>query len=191
MAFELPTLPFSPDALAPHMSAETLSFHHGKHHAKYVNTLNDLLEKAGNTTTDLDQLVRESEGGLFNNAAQHWNHSFFWNCVSPDGGGDPPAKVADALTKAFGSVDAFRDAFTKEAMTHFGSGWAWLVKNADGGLEIVSTHDAGNPLRDGKTPLLTCDVWEHAYYIDHRNDRGAFLKGFWALVNWDTVAARL
>lgn len=191
MRFELPNLPFAPDALEPHMSAETFSYHHDKHHAKYVATLNSLLDASGEDPQSLEQLIRESDGGVFKNAAQAWNHAFFWNCMSPEGGGEPPKALADALTASFGSVDGFRDAFKKEALGHFGSGWAWLVKGEDGKLAITSTHDADCPVRTGATPLLTCDVWEHAYYIDHRNDRGAFLDAFWKIVDWKAVAERL
>jgi Fe-Mn family superoxide dismutase len=189
--FELAALPFAKDALEPHMSAETLGFHHDKHHAKYVNTLNELLSKSGEEPESLEALICESEGKVFNNAAQAYNHEFFWNCLSPQGGGEPPEALAKALTDSFGSVDKFREAFTTAAATHFGSGWAWLVRTKAGKLEVTSTHDADCPLRAGSTPLLTCDVWEHAYYVDYRNDRGAYVEAFWKMVDWKKVAARL
>ena len=191
MAFTLPELPFAKDALAPHISAETLEYHHGKHHAKYVATLNELVEGTDQADKSLEELIKSTSGKLFNQAAQVWNHTFYWNCLSPQGGGAPSGAVADAINSAFGSFDAFQEAFNKEAASHFGSGWAWLVKDGSGGLSVCSTHDAGNPMTDGKTPLMTCDVWEHAYYIDYRNARPKYLEAFWKLVNWDFVAQNL
>jgi Fe-Mn family superoxide dismutase len=184
MPFTLPELPYSKDALAPHISAETLEFHHGKHHNAYVTKLNGLLEGTPNQGKSLEELIKTTEGGVFNNAAQVWNHTFYWNSMSPKGGGAPSGKAADAINKTWGSFDKFKEAFTAAAMNQFGSGWAWLVKSGDK-LEIVATSNAGCPLRDGKTPVLTCDVWEHAYYIDYRNARPTYLEAWWKLVNWD------
>ncbi|MEQ1501235.1 MAG: superoxide dismutase [Myxococcota bacterium] len=195
MAHELPRLPWANDALAPHMSAETISYHYGKHHAAYVKKLNDAIAGTAYESLDLVEIVRKSKAennaGVFNNAAQHFNHSFFWNCLAPNAGGEPTGRVKDELVAAFGSVDVFRERFEKEAIGHFASGWGWLVRGADGKLAIESTHDADSPIAHGKKPVLTCDVWEHAYYVDHRNDRAAFLKAFWKLVNWDFVAKNL
>jgi len=191
MAFSLPELPFERDALAPHISAETLEYHHGKHHQAYVTNLNNLTAGTSQETSSLEELIRTADGGVFNNAAQVWNHSFYWNCLSPTGGDAPTGPLAAAISQSFGSFDDFKAQFTKAAATHFGSGWAWLV--ADGGnvLSIESTANAGCPIRDGKKPLLTCDVWEHAYYIDYRNARPSYIEGFWRLVNWDFVAAQM
>lgn len=192
MSHELPSLPYSNDALEPHISAETLSFHHGKHHAGYVKKLNAAIEGDESLQgKSLEELVKTTSGGVFNNAAQTWNHTFYWHSMSPNGGGEPTGAIKEAIERDFGSFDAFKAAFTKEASTHFGSGWAWLVKNADGKLEVTSTHDAGCPLTDGKTPLLTCDVWEHAYYIDRRNARPDYIASWWSLVNWDFANANL
>ncbi len=189
MSIELPDLPYPRDALQPHMSKETLDYHYGKHHAGYVKKLNKALEKK-DLDMPLEELIRTQSGGVFNNAAQVWNHTFFWHCLSPDGGGEPGGPLADDLKAAFGSVQEFRDKFTAKAKSNFGSGWTWLVQNASGELEIVNTDDADTPVRDGsKKPLLTVDVWEHAYYLDHRNDRGAYLDAFWKMVNWPFVAS--
>ena len=185
MAFELPDLPYAKDALAPHISKETLEYHYGKHHAGYVKKLNAAVEGDSSLAgKSLEDLIKTKSGGVFNNAAQIWNHTFYWNSLSPNGGGEPTGAIKDAIDKSFGSFDAFKEKFSAEAKGHFGSGWAWLVKNGDK-LEIVSTHDAGNPLTDGKKPVLTCDVWEHAYYIDYRNARPDYVGAFWKLVNWD------
>jgi Fe-Mn family superoxide dismutase len=190
MAFELPALPYAKDALAPHISAETLDFHYGKHHQTYATNLNNLVAETPSLQgLSLEDIVRTSSGGVFNNAAQVWNHTFYWNGLSPNGGGEPTGALADAINTAFGSFAAFKEAFTKCAVTTFGSGWAWLVKNADGSLALVSTSNAACPLTTGQTPLLTCDVWEHAYYIDYRNARPAYLNAFWALVNWEFAAS--
>jgi Fe-Mn family superoxide dismutase len=189
--FELPPLPFDYDALEPYMSAETFRFHHDKHHAKYVQTLNDLLLKSGGGADSLEQLIRDSEGPVLRNAEQAWNHEFFFNGLTPGGGGEPPQSIADALVECFGDVKTFRDDFTKAALGHFGSGWAWLVQTQGGRLEVITTHDEANPMRTQCMPLLTCDVWEHAYYIDYRNDRSAYLAAFWEVVNWNVVAERL
>ena len=188
MAHTLPDLPYASDALEPHISARTLSFHHGKHHAGYVKKLNAAIEGTPDADKSLEDLVRSSVGGVFNNAAQHYNHSFYWQSLSPNGGGAPTGELAAAINSTFGSFDAFKEAFTKEAGTHFGSGWAWLVKDADGKLGVISTHDAGCPLAEGLTPLLTCDVWEHAYYLDYQNARPSYLEHYWELVNWDFAA---
>jgi superoxide dismutase, Fe-Mn family len=188
LAFELPPLPYPKNALAPHMSEETLEFHHGKHHQTYVTNLNNLVPGTEFEGKSLEEIVKTSSGGIFNNAAQIWNHTFFWNCLSPNGGGEPTGALANAINRTFGSFDKFKEEFTKCAVTTFGSGWAWLVENKDGSLALVSTSNAGCPLTAGQTPLLTCDVWEHAYYIDHRNARPAFLAAFWNLVNWEFAA---
>jgi len=185
MAFTLPELPYAKDALAPHISAETLEYHHGKHHAKYVETLNSLTEGTDNASKSLEELIKSTSGKLFNQAAQVWNHTFYWNCLSPNGGGAPTGKIADAINEAFGSFETFKEKFSAEAAGHFGSGWAWLVKDAAGKLSIVGTHDAGNPMTSGLTPVLTCDVWEHAYYVDYRNARPNYIAAWWNLVNWD------
>lgn len=190
MALTLPELPYARDALEPHMSRETLDFHYGKHHNTYVDKANGLLAGTPDENKSLEELIKTSSGGLFNNVAQIWNHTFFWNCLTP-GGSAPNAQVSEALNGAFGSLDGFKEKFTASAINNFGSGWTWLVKNADGSLEIVNTSNAGNPLTNGQTPLLTVDVWEHAYYIDHRNARPKFLESFWALANWDFVAKNL
>ena len=191
MAFQLPDLPYSKDALAPHMSAETLEFHYGKHHKTYVDKLNSLVPGTPFENASLEEIIRKSDGGIFNNAAQVWNHTFFWNCLSPQGGGAPTGAVQEAIDKSFGSFDAFKEKFTQAAINLFGSGWAWLVKNPDGSLSIEALSNAGNPLTKDQTPLLTCDVWEHAYYIDYRNARPKFLDGFWSLVNWEYVEKNL
>ncbi|HET8897512.1 MAG TPA: Fe-Mn family superoxide dismutase [Rhodanobacteraceae bacterium] len=191
MAIELPALPYARDALAPHISAETLDYHYGKHHQAYVTNLNKQIEGTEFADLDLVAIVKKASGGMFNNAAQVWNHTFYWNSLSPSGGGEPTGKLADALIKAFGSIDAFRDEFSKAAAGTFGSGWAWLVQRADGSLAIVSTSNAATPITGTDKPLLTCDVWEHAYYIDYRNARPKYVEAFWKLVNWDFAAANL
>ena len=189
MAHELPPLPFANDALEPVISAETIDYHYGKHHQAYVTNLNKLVPGTEFESADLEEIVLNASGGVFNNAAQVWNHTFYWNGLSPDGGGEPGGALGEAIDKAFGSFAAFKDAFVKSATGNFGSGWTWLVKNAADSLEIVNTSNAANPLRDGKTPLLTIDVWEHAYYIDYRNARPKYLEEIWKLINWDFVAA--
>jgi len=191
MKHVLPDLPFSKDALQPRISAETLEYHHGKHHQAYVNKLNELAAGTEFAEAALEDIIRKAPpGGLFNNAAQVWNHSFYWNCLSPDGGGEPGGDLAAAIADAYGSFAAFVEKFGAMAAGNFGSGWTWLVKGAGGKLDIVNTSNAGNPLRDGLTPLLTCDVWEHAYYIDYRNARPKYVEAFFALVNWGFVAER-
>ena len=191
MAFELPALPFAKTALAPHISEETLNYHYGKHHQAYVTKLNALVEGTAWQGKSLEDIVRGAEGGIFNNAAQVWNHTFYWNCLAPKSGGEPTGAVAQAINGAFGDFASFRKAFSDAAAGHFGSGWAWLVKDAQGKLAIETTPNAGCPLRDGKTPLLTCDVWEHAYYVDYRNARPTYIESFWQLVNWNFVAKNL
>ena len=190
MKHELMKLPYAMDALAPLMSKETLEFHYGKHHQTYVNNLNNLITGTKFEDASLVEIVKGSEGGLFNNAAQVYNHDFFWNSLTP-GGSTISSAVEAALVEAFGSVEEFKTQFTAKAVTHYGSGWTWLVKDASGKLSIVSTANAGTPLTDGLTPILTCDVWEHAYYIDTRNARPAYLENFWKLVNWVFVAQNL
>jgi superoxide dismutase, Fe-Mn family len=187
-AIALPPLPYAPDALEPHMSRETLEFHHGRHHATYVATLNKLIAGTEFEDQSLEEIIAGSSGTMFDNAAQVWNHGFFWHCLAPRRTTPPPA-LRTQLDRAFGSVDKFQERFTKAATGVFGSGWAWLVRDADGSLSIVSTRNAGTPMTSNQVALLTCDVWEHAYYIDRRNDRGEYLKHFWPLVNWDFVAA--
>lgn len=189
MAIELPPLPYADNALDPHISERTISFHYGKHHAAYVNNLNGLIEGTDHANSSLEDIVKSAQpGGLFNNAAQVWNHTFYWNCLSPNGGGQPTGALADAINAAFGSFDKFKEEFSKVSIGTFGSGWGWLVKKADGSLALASTIGAGCPLTSGDTPLLTCDVWEHAYYIDYRNLRPKYVEAFWNLVNWDFVA---
>ena len=189
MAFELPALPYARDALAPHISEETLDYHYGKHHKTYVDKLNGLVAGTELESKSLEEIIKTSEGGIFNNAAQIWNHTFYWNCLSPNGGGAPAGELADAINKAFGSFEKFVAAFNDKAVNNFGSSWTWLVKNSDGSVEIVNTSNAGTPLTTDQKPLLTCDLWEHAYYIDYRNVRPEYLKNFWALVNWNFAAA--
>ena len=189
MAFELPALPYATNRLVPYISEETLGFHHGKHHQTYVTNLNNLVPGTEFADLSLEEIILKSSGPIFNNAAQVWNHTFYWNSLTPNGGGEPTGVLADAINTAFGSFEKFKEEFSKCAVTTFGSGWAWLVKNADGSLALVSTSNAGCPLTTGQTPLLTCDVWEHAYYIDYRNARPVYLEAFWALVNWDFAAA--
>jgi len=186
---KLPELPYAKNALAPHISAETLEYHHGKHHAAYVANLNKLIAGTEFADLSLEDIVKKASGGIFNNAAQVWNHTFYWSCLSPKGGGEPAGALADAINKGFGSFTAFKEKLTNAAITQFGSGWAWLVKNADGSLAIEQTSNAGTPLKDGKRALLTVDVWEHAYYVDYRNARPAYVEAFWKLVNWDFAAS--
>ncbi len=185
MAFTLPALPYELNALEPHISKETLEFHYGKHHQAYVTNLNNLVAGTELENASLEDVVKKSSGGVFNNAAQVWNHTFYWNSLAPNGGGAPTGKVADAINAKWGSFDAFKDAFTKSAVGNFGSGWTWLVKKADGSVDIVNTSNAGTTLTSDDVALLTCDVWEHAYYIDYRNARPKYLENFWNLVNWD------
>lgn len=188
MEHKLPELPYAKDALAPHISAETLEYHYGKHHATYVTNLNKLIVGTEFENLALEDIVKKATGGIFNNAAQVWNHTFYWNCLAPKAGGEPTGPLAEAINKTFGSFAAFKEKFSTTAVGTFGSGWAWLVKNADGSLAIESTSNAANPMTAGKKPLLTCDVWEHAYYIDYRNARPKYVEAFWNLVNWAFVA---
>ena len=192
MEHTLPALPYAIDALAPHMSVETFDYHYSKHHQAYVTNLNNLVPGTAFEGKGLEEIVKTSSGGIYNNAAQIWNHTFYWHCLSPNGGGEPTGALADAINKAFGSFAEFKDAFTKSAIGNFGSSWTWLVKKADGSLAIVNTSNAGCPLTEaGTTPLLTVDLWEHAYYIDFRNLRPKYMETFWALVNWEFVAKNL
>lgn len=188
MTIELPALPYALDALEPHISKETLEFHYGKHHQTYVTKLNGLLPGSEFEGKSLEDIIKNSSGGVFNNAAQIWNHTFYWNCLSPNGGGEPTGALLDAINKAFGSFAKFKEEFTNTSVNTFGSGWGWLVKTASGDVELLSTSNAELPMTLGKTALLTCDVWEHAYYIDYRNARPKYLDAFWNLVNWEFVA---
>lgn len=188
MAFELPALPYALDALQPYISKETLEYHYGKHHLAYVNNLNNLIQNTEFANESLENIILRSSGGIFNNAAQVWNHTFYWHCLSPNGGGEPTGELAAAINKYFGSFEQFKENFTKTAIATFGSGWAWLVKNKDGSLAITSTSNAGTPMTEGQKALFTCDVWEHAYYIDYRNLRPKYLENFWELANWEFVS---
>ena len=191
MEHKLPDLPYAKGALAPHISEETLAYHYGKHHATYVTKLNGLIPGTEFENASLEEIIKNAPaGGVFNNAAQIWNHTFYWNSLAPGAGGTPDGDLASAIEKAFGSVDDFKSKFTDSAVNNFGSGWTWLVKNGNA-LEIVNTSNAGTPLTDDKVPLLTCDVWEHAYYIDYRNARPKYLEAFWELVNWSFAAQNL
>lgn len=192
MSFELPDLPFDPKGFGDWTSEETFSYHHGKHHAGYVKKLNAAVEGTEWAEKDITEVIsaNRSNPGIFNNAAQHYNHSFFWNCLTPEGG-SPEGKLAELIERDFGSLDALKEQFTETATKHFASGWAWLVQNPDGTLAIKDYHDADTPADSDSKPLLTLDVWEHAYYIDHRNDRGAFVNGFWSHVNWKYVSQQL
>lgn len=186
MAFELPALPYEKNALEPHISAETLEYHYGKHHQTYVDKLNGLVKDSEFAGKSLEEIVKTSSGGVFNNAAQVWNHTFYWHCLSPNGGGTPTGALAEAIDDKWGSFENFQEAFNNSAVNNFGSSWTWLVKTADGSLDIVNTSNAATPLTDDNlTPVLTVDLWEHAYYIDYRNARPKYLDGFWALVNWE------
>ncbi len=188
MAFELPPLPYAKDALAPHISEETLEYHYGKHHKTYVDKLNGLVPGTEFEGKALEEIVKTSTGGVFNNAAQVWNHTFFWHCLSPNGGGEPNGAIGEAIASAFGSFEKFKEEFTTSAVNNFGSSWTWLVKKSDGSLAIVNTSNAGTPLTEASVvPLLTADMWEHAYYIDYRNVRPNYMNAFWNLVNWDFV----
>ncbi|WP_020202131.1 MULTISPECIES: superoxide dismutase [Fe] [Cupriavidus] len=185
MEHTLPPLPYAHDALAPHISKETLEFHHDKHHQTYVTNLNNLIKGTEFENSTLEEIVKKSSGGIFNNAAQVWNHTFYWDSLKPNGGGQPTGALAAAINAKWGSFDKFKEEFTKTAVGTFGSGWAWLVKKADGSLDLVSTSNAATPLTTDAKPLLTCDVWEHAYYIDYRNARPKYVEAFWNVVNWD------
>jgi superoxide dismutase, Fe-Mn family len=187
----LPELPYKKDALVPYLSVETLEYHYGKHHKAYVDNLNKLVTGSEFEKMTLEEIIRRSSGPMSNNASQDWNHTFYWNCLAPNAGGEPAGEVLEALNKNFGSFAKFQEKFTTAATTLFGSGWVWLVKNNDGSLAVESSANAGNPVRDGRKPLLTCDVWEHAYYIDYRNARAKYVEAFWKLVNWKFVAQNL
>jgi len=192
MKHKLPELPYPLDALQPHISKETLEYHHGKHHNAYVTNLNNLIVGTEYEDLALEDIVKKAPaGGLFNNAAQVWNHTFYWNCLSPNGGGEPSGKLLGLIEDAFGSFAEFKEQFTKSAVTNFGSGWTWLVQDSSNKLAILNTSNAGSALTSGKTPLLTCDVWEHAYYVDYRNARPAYVEAFWKLVNWKFVEENL
>lgn len=188
MEHTLPALPYALDALAPHISKETLEYHYGKHHQAYVTNLNNLIKGTEFETMSLEEIVKKSTGGVFNNAAQIWNHTFYWNGLSPNGGGEPDGELAAAIHAKFGSFDAFKEAFTKSCVGNFGSSWTWLVKKPDGSVDIVNTSNAATPLTTQDKPLLTCDLWEHAYYIDFRNLRPKYVETFFNLVNWEFVA---
>ncbi|ALK96308.1 superoxide dismutase [Massilia sp. WF1] len=187
MEHTLPPLPYAKDALQPTMSAETLEFHYGKHHQAYVTNLNNLIKGTEFENMPLEEIIKKSQGGVFNNSAQVWNHTFFWNCMKPNGGGAPTGPVADAINAKWGSFDKFKEEFQKSAVGNFGSGWTWLVKKTDGSVDIVNTSNAGTPLTTENKALLTVDVWEHAYYIDYRNARPKFVESWWNIVNWDFV----
>src|SRR5690554_2144219 len=191
MEHKQPELPYAMDALAPHVSKETLEYHYGKHHATYVTNLNNLIKGTEFADASLEDIIRKSSGGIFNNAAQVWNHTFLWNSMSPKGGGAPTGALAAAIEKKWGSFDKFKEEFNKAAAGNFGSGWTWLVQKTDGSFDIVNTDDAETPLTTSDVPLMTCDVWEHAYYIDYRNARPQYLEKFWNLVNWDFAASNI
>ncbi len=191
MPFELPALPYADHALEPYLSAETLSYHYGKHHQAYVNNLNKLTKDTPLADQSLEDIIQSEQGGLFNNAAQIWNHTFYWHCLSPNGGGEPAGALADRIQQSFGSFAEFKEKFSQSAATNFGSGWTWLIKNDDNTLAIMNTDDADTPMAHGQQALLTIDVWEHAYYIDYRNARPKYIEAFWALVNWEFVSQNL
>ncbi|MCH2188688.1 superoxide dismutase [Fe] [Candidatus Gracilibacteria bacterium] len=191
MNYELPQLPYAIDALAPHISQETLEFHYGKHHQTYVNNLNNLVTGTEFEGKTLEEIIVSSQGGIFNNAAQIWNHTFYWNSLSPNGGGEPTGVLGEKIVESFGSFEAFKEQFTSKATTNFGSGWTWLVQNDTGALEILNTDDAECALTHPVTPLLVLDVWEHAYYIDYRNARPKYIESFWNLVNWEFAGENL
>lgn len=191
MSFTLMKLPYAMNALEPYISKETLEYHYGKHHQGYVNKLNDMIQGSELAGKSLEELIKNNTGGIFNNAAQIWNHNFYWQCLTPKGKHKPGGKLLTAITETFGSFEEFKKEFNKNALANFGSGWTWLVKKADGSLAIVNTGNAGNPITDNEKPLLTCDVWEHAYYIDYRNERAKYLDNFWNLVNWKFVEEQL
>lgn len=191
MAFELPKLPYAPTALEPYISAKTIEFHYGKHHQAYVNNLNNLIKGSEFENATLEDIIKKSAGGIFNNAAQIWNHTFYWESFAPNAGGEPSGIIKDAINKSFGSFAQFKEKFSAASATLFGSGWAWLVKKQDGSLDIIQESNAGNPLTKELTPLLTCDVWEHAYYLDYQNKRPDYIVAFWNLINWKKIEERL
>jgi Fe-Mn family superoxide dismutase len=188
MEHKLPPLPYAMDALQPHISKETLEFHYGKHHQAYVTNLNNLIKGTEFENAGLEDIIKKASGGLFNNAAQVWNHTFYWNCLSPKGGGEPTGALSAAINKKWNSFATFKDEFSKSAVGNFGSGWTWLVKKADGSVDLANTSNAATPLTGADKPLMTCDVWEHAYYVDYRNARPEYVKAYWNLVNWEFVA---
>lgn len=188
MEHTLPPLPYPKEALEPHISRETLDYHYGKHHQAYVTNLNNLIKGSDLENASLEDIIRKSSGGVFNNSAQVWNHTFYWNCLSPNGGGAPTGALGDAINAKWGSFDKFKEEFTKSCVSNFGSGWTWLVKKSDGSVDISNTSNAATPLTSADKPLLTCDVWEHAYYVDYRNARPKYVEAFWNLVNWDFAA---
>lgn len=188
MTFTLPQLPYAKNALAPHISEETLDYHYGKHHQAYVNNLNKLIVDTEFANMNLEEIIKKSKGGIFNNAAQVWNHTFYWHCMDPKGGGEPTGKLADEINSTFGSFEKFKEQFTQTAIATFGSGWAWLAQESEGQLKIISTSNAQTPMTENLQALMTCDVWEHAYYIDYRNARPEYLSAFWNVVNWDFIA---
>jgi Fe-Mn family superoxide dismutase len=190
MSFELPILPYAPPALEPNISAKTIEFHYGKHHQAYVNNLNNLVKGTEFENAKLEEIIKKASGGIFNNAAQIWNHTFYWESFAPNAGGEPSGKITEAINKSFGSFAQFKEKFSAACVTLFGSGWAWLVKKPDGTLDIIQESNAGNPLTKGLIPLLTCDVWEHAYYLDYQNRRPDYIAAFWKLVNWSKVEER-
>lgn len=190
MAFELPKLPYALDALSPNIEKQTLEFHYGKHHQKYVNNINDLSKGTKFENATLEEIIKEADGGIFNNGAQVWNHTFYFFTFAPTGAEEPSGDFAEAIKTSFGSFGEFKEKFSSAASTLFGSGWTWLIKKNNGSLDIVQESNAGNPLRNGMTPLLTCDVWEHAYYLDYQNRRPDYIKAFWNVVDWDVVSKR-
>lgn len=185
--FNLPELPFAKNALEPHISERTLEFHYGKHHQTYVNTLNTLIEGTEFENKTLEEIIKSSDGGIFNNAAQVWNHTFYWNCLAPNHKPAPEGSLKKAIEEAFGSFENFKEEFTKKSVGLFGSGWCWLVKDNEGKLSIIQKSNAGNPITEGLTPIMVCDVWEHAYYLDKQNARSKYMESFWELVNWDFI----
>jgi len=191
MIHELPKLPYALNELEPGISQRTMEFHYGKHHQAYVNNLNKLIVGTEFENASLEDIIKRASGGIFNNVAQVWNHTFYWNCMKPKGGGEPSGALADAINRNFGSFSAFKEKFSNAAATLFGSGWTWLVKKPDGTLEITQESNAGNPIRSGLTPLLTCDVWEHAYYLDKQNLRPNYIADFFNLIDWNAVASWL
>jgi Fe-Mn family superoxide dismutase len=190
MEFKLPELPYALNALNPYIGEKTMEFHYGKHHKAYVDNLNNLVKGTKYENASLEQIIRDAEGGIYNNGAQVWNHTFYFSGFSKEGNRQPLGIMADAINRSFGSFDQFKEKFTNAAASLFGSGWAWLVKNNDGSLEIIQESNAGNPLRSGLTPVLTCDVWEHAYYLDYQNRRIEYIKSFWNILNWDQISKR-
>lgn len=191
MKFELPPLPYPKDGLSPHISAETLEFHYEKHHKTYVDNLNKLVPNTEYENMDLESIIKKASGPIFNNAAQVWNHTFFWHCMTPQAKTEPEGKLREALDKEFNSFKNFKEKFSEASIKQFGSGWGWLIRDKQGSLKITSTSNAENPLTEGSLPLLTCDVWEHAYYIDYRNKRPDFLEAFFKLINWKFVEKNL